>query len=67
MASDLDISYVHMEKQNNVDSVIKDIINNSDLSESDDIDSYSDTYYPFAVILTVLLLLELYLDKRELV
>lgn len=67
MASDLDISYVHMEKQNNVDSVIKDIINNSDLSESDDIDSYSDTYYPFAAILTVLLLLELYLDKRELV
>ena len=67
MADDLGISYVHMEKQKNIDSVISDIKNNSDLNEGEDLESYSDIYYPFAMILTVLLMVELYLDKKELV
>ncbi|MBR3117337.1 MAG: VWA domain-containing protein [Bacilli bacterium] len=67
MASDLGIDYVHMDKQSNIDSVIRSIINNSDLTEGDDLEAYSDTYYPFAILLTILLLAELYLDKRELV
>ena len=65
MANDLGIEYIHMTKQSNVNSKIKDIIKKSSLSESDSIKSYKDTYYPFAILLSILLLIELYLDKRE--
>ena len=65
MARDLGVDYVHMDKQSNIDSKIKSIINNADLTSSGDIETYRDTYYPFAIILSLLVLVELYLDKRE--
>ena len=65
IADDLGIDYVHMTKQSNVDSKITKIIKNSSLNESDNIKSYKDTYYQFAILLSILILIELYIDKRE--
>ena len=65
MANDLGISYVHMDKQGNINKKINDIIKEGNLSDSSDIESYKDTYYPFTVLLSLLLLAELYLDRRE--
>lgn len=65
MANDLGIDYVHMTKQSDVDSKINDIIKVGELGDSSEIESYKDTYYIFAIILSILILGELYLDKRE--
>lgn len=65
MANDLGIDYIHMTKQSNVNNKINKIISKSSLSESDSINSYKDTYYPFAIILSILILMELYLDRRD--
>ena len=64
-ASDLDIDYIHMDRQNAVDKVLNKIINAGELSKSDDTDSYQDIYFLFAIVLTILLLVELYYDKRK--
>ncbi len=65
IADDLGLDYVHMTKQSNVNNKINKIINKSDLNKSDAMKSYKDTYYPFAIILSFLILIELYLDRRE--
>ena len=65
MADQLGIEYINMSKQSNVDKKIRNIANNSDLVKGDDIESYRDTYYPLAIVLSILIVMELYLDKRE--
>lgn len=65
MANDLGIDYIHMTKQSKVNNKIKKISNKSSLSESKTMKSYKDTYYPFAIILSILVLMELYLDRRD--
>ena len=65
MANDLGIDYVHMTKQSNVNNKINKIINKSSLKAGDSMKSYKDTYYPFAVILSILILMELYIDRRD--
>lgn len=64
-ANNLGIDYIHMTKQNNIDNEIKKIINLGQLGEKDNVNSYKDTYYPLAFILSILLIIELYIDKRE--
>ena len=64
-ASELGIEYVHMNKQTDIDNLLYKIISNSQLNESSSLDNYQDTYFPFAIVLTVLLLVELYYDKRK--
>ena len=65
MARDLGIEYVHMTNQKNILSEINKLKSSGKLTEGNDIESFKDTYYPFAFILALLILGELYLDKRE--
>ena len=65
MAKELDLDYIHMSKTNNIDSTLKDINKTSNLSDSDIEYAYKDTYYYFSIVLVVLFLLELYLDRRN--
>ena len=65
IAKDLGIDYIHMTNQNNINNKIKQIISKSTIDENNKINSYKDTYYPLAILLSILILIELYLDRRE--
>lgn len=65
IANNLGINYIHMTKQKNIDNKINNIIKLAQLGGTDNINSYKDTYYPLAFILSILLIIELYLDKKE--
>ena len=54
-----------MTNQNNINNKIKQIISKSTIDENNKINSYKDTYYPLAILLSILILIELYLDRRE--
>ena len=64
-ANNLGIKYIHMTKQNDIDNKIKEIIKLGEIDEKNNINSYTDTYYPLALILSILLIIELYIDKKE--
>lgn len=59
IAKDIDIEYIHMENQSNIDKKIKEIKNSFWTNdETDKEKSYVDIYYVFAVPLLILLLIE---------
>lgn len=67
LASDMGISYVHMENQSNIDSVLQglqDKMVNLQTTE-EKIDSYSDTYYYVASALMVCLIADFIVRKRS--
>lgn len=66
IAKDIDIPYIHMDKQANINSVLDDIKNNADVIEKDDkITGYKDIYYYFVIILGIMLIVECILYKKE--
>lgn len=68
IANDLNISYVHMEKQSNIDKKLKEIINNSNANNlNSKKSSYTDIYYIFVIPLCLLLFYECIYFKRRIV
>lgn len=66
IANDLEIKYVNMEKTSNVDIILKEIDSNIKKdSKRIDINAYDDTYYVFAIMLTIVLIFELINYKRR--
>ena len=66
IAKDINIDYIHMEKQskiNNKLTEIKNIINTK--TESDDKSTYDDTYYIFIIPLLILLVIEFDKFRRK--
>mgnify|MGYP004497027201 CR=1 FL=1 len=66
IASDLGIEYINMQKTSDVDQILKKI--SRDISKDTqklDINTCDDTYYIFAIILTMVLLFELINYKRR--
>ena len=66
MAKDMDIDYIHMDKQSNIDSKLKSLKNNSSTSlKSVSKSSYKDTYYIFVIPLLILLIINFDKYKRR--
>lgn len=66
IASDMGIGYIHMTKQSEIDSVLKDIRNNAEIKREDVTTSgYKDTYYFFMIPLLLLLIYECVEYKRS--
>lgn len=64
IAKDLGISYIHMEKQSNVDSVLRDIKKMRSMTDVNKEYYYSDIYYYFSFMLIPLFIIELIIDRR---
>lgn len=68
IASDLGISYIHMEQQSDINAKIQEIKNEQIKNvEGEDKSSYVDIYYIFAIPLVILLMYELIYYKRKLI
>lgn len=66
IASDIGIEYVNMEKTSNVDKILKKISSNiSKDTKKLDVNTCDDTYYIFAIMLTIVLFFELINYKRR--
>ena len=66
IAKDMDIDYIHMKSTANVKYLVESIKNGSSLTiEKADSISYEDTYYIYAIILSVLILGELIFFIRK--
>ena len=68
IANDLNVDYIHMTKQSNIDSKIKSIRNsfmNQSLSSDNTKTSYADTYYVLTEIVCFLLVIEFINYKRR--
>ena len=65
MAKDLDINYVHMTSSNKIDSEIKAIKKLKNNNDSEIEESYQDIYYYYSPLLSILLFIELSLDRRS--
>ena len=66
MAGEMDIDYIHMKSTANVKYLVESIKNGSSLVvEKADSVSYEDTYYIYAIILAVLLMLEMVIFIRK--
>ena len=64
MANDLGLDYIHMEKQSNIKSKIKEILKMRDFNDQEMEYSYQDIYYYFSPILIALFIVELAIDRR---
>ncbi len=66
LAAELDIEYIHMDKQTNVEYLLDSIKSGSSMqmASSDDV-SYEDTYYYYAIPLLLLLIIEMVLIIRR--
>ncbi len=64
MANDLGIDYIHMDKQSNVKSKLKQILDMRDFNDQDKEQAYKDIYYYFTPLLIALFLVELGIDRR---
>lgn len=64
MAKELDVPYIHMEKQSNIDRVLKDIRKMRSLTDANKEYYYSDIYYYFSFMLIPLFIAELIIDRR---
>ena len=67
ISTDLEIDYIQMNKQNNINKklkIIKEQASNSQLKE-DKIKSYKDTYFYFAIPLAILLIINFIIQKRR--
>lgn len=68
IAKDLGIDYIHMERQQNIDSKLENIKNNASKKiKQKDEDTRVDIYYIFLVPLTVLIICEVIDYKKKLV
>lgn len=66
IAKDLGIEYVHMQKTSDVDKTLKKISSNiSKETTKFGVNTYDDTYYIFAIMLTMVLFFELINYKRR--
>ena len=67
LAKDLNIDYIHMEKQSNIQNKINEIQQSIYKAEDEEKPSvtYKDTYYYFAVPLLILLIVDLIIKKRR--
>ena len=69
IADDLGVSYVHMEKQSDIDDELKVIINNmKNASPNEDVTStegYTDTYYIFVLPLLLLFIVDYIYYRRK--
>ncbi len=65
IANELDIEYIHMEKQNNIDSRLNKITKSMSFNGDSDLEyAYQDIYYYLAPLLVVLFITELVMDRR---
>ena len=64
IAKDLNIDYIHMTKQNEINSKIDEINKMKSYSDQNKEYAYSDIYYYFSFLLIPMILLELILDRR---
>lgn len=66
IAKDLGIEYVHMQKTSDVDKTLKKISSNINKETTKfGVNTYDDTYYIFAIMLTMVLFFELINYKRR--
>lgn len=66
IANQMDVSYVHMKNQSNIDSVISDILSDLELTEAENvIVAYRETYYYLLPFLIVLLIWDFVHYKRK--
>lgn len=69
IADDLGVSYVHMEKQSEIDDELKVILNNmknaSPNEEVTSTDGYADTYYIFVIPLLLLFIVDYIYYRRK--
>lgn len=65
-AKELGIDYIHMDNSGKIDGKLNKIKNSMDLDSDEEQESYDDLYYLFAIPLSVLLIVELYFDKKTL-
>ena len=68
VASDIGVSYVHMDKTSKIDSILKKLREQMLESQTaeEKINSYSDTYYYFAIALVICLIFDFIIRKRSL-
>ena len=68
VASDIGVSYVHMDKTSKIDSILKKLRDQMLESQTaeEKINSYSDTYYYFAIALVICLIFDFIIRKRSL-
>lgn len=66
IATDMDISYIHMKRQSNIDSTITDILADVELTEMERVEvAQRETYYYFLPPLVVLLIWDFVHYKRK--
>lgn len=66
IATDMDISYIHMKRQSNIDSTIDDILADVELTEMEKVEvAQRETYYYFLPVLVVLLIWDFVHYKRK--
>jgi len=66
IAKDLEIDYIHMEKQSNIESKLKDIQNTAKKNtEEKNEDAYTDIYYIILVPILILVIFEIFDYKRK--
>ena len=69
IADDLGVSYVHMEKQSEIDDELKDILNNMKKASPDEniksTDGYTDIYYIFVLPLLLLFIVDYIYYRRK--
>ena len=66
IADDLDIDYIYMDRQSNIDKKIEEIKNEYLVNDQESIeDNYTDIYYIFVIPILILLLYELVVYKKH--
>ena len=67
LSSDLGIDYIYMNKQNNINSKLKNIAEQASKSETtkQKVNDYKDIYYYFAIPLMLLLIINFIIQKRR--
>lgn len=65
IAKDMNIDYIHMEKQSNIDKKIDEIKKKYEADTKESKNGYKDTYYILALPLLALLIYELINYKRQ--
>ena len=66
IASDMNIDYIYMDDTSNIDNKLDKIDDIELTSEVNKNSNYADIYYYFAFVLSVLFIVEAFIDKRSL-
>lgn len=65
IASDMNIEYIHMDKQKNIDKKLKDIKTNTAIRSVSKSSASTDIYYVFVTMLCIVMIYELIVLKRR--